>query len=108
MNKLNPTKNRIKMMHIFKQLEEIFIKSKTNNETDDEADDEVDNEQPDTTSMPALDSEESAEQKRNKKGHGLKELTPDQMLSRLLSLAQLNAGNNSENLKMRQESYYTL
>ena len=36
----------------------------------------------------------------NQKGQGLKILTPDQMLSRLpISLAQLNAGNNSEKLK---------
>ena len=36
----------------------------------------------------------------NKKGQGLKILTPDQMLSRLpISLAQLKAGNNSEKLK---------
>ena len=36
----------------------------------------------------------------NKKEQGLKMLTPDQMLSRLpISLAQLNAGNNSEKLK---------
>ena len=33
-------------------------------------------------------------------GKGLKILTPSQMLSRLpISLAQLNAGNNSEKLK---------
>ena len=33
-------------------------------------------------------------------GQGLKILTPDQMLNRLpISLAQLNAGNNSEKLK---------
>ena len=36
----------------------------------------------------------------NKKGQGLKILTPDQMLSRLpISLAQLKTGNNSEKLK---------
>ena len=36
----------------------------------------------------------------NKKGSGLKILTPNQMLSRLpITLAQLNAGNNSEKLK---------
>ena len=36
----------------------------------------------------------------NQKGQGLKILTPDQMLSRLpISLAQLNAVNNSEKLK---------
>ena len=35
-----------------------------------------------------------------KQGLGLKVLTPDQILRRLpISLAQLNAGNNSEKLK---------
>ena len=51
--------------------------------------------QPDTTNMP-----ESAAQRRNQQGKGLKILTPNQMLSRLpISLAQLKAGNNSEKLK---------
>ena len=37
---------------------------------------------------------------RNQEGQGLKILTPNQMLSRLpISLAQLNAGNNSEKFK---------
>ena len=37
---------------------------------------------------------------QNQEGRGLKLLTPDQMLSRLLiSLAQIKAGNNRENLK---------
>ena len=50
--------------------------------------------------MPELESEESAEQKRNKQGKGLKTLTPNQMFSRLpITLAQLKAGNNSEKLK---------
>ena len=50
--------------------------------------------------MPELESEESAAQRRNQQGKGLKILTPNQMLSRLpISLAQLNAGNNSEKLK---------
>ena len=42
-------------------------------------------------------------------GQGLKILTPNQMLSRLpISLAQLNAGNNSEKLKtdLRQLLHY--
>ena len=39
-------------------------------------------------------------QLEQQKGEGLKIVTPDQMLSRLLiSLAQLKAGNNSEKLK---------
>ena len=38
--------------------------------------------------------------KQNQQGHGLKILTPDQMLSRLpISLAQLKAGNSSRKLK---------
>ena len=50
--------------------------------------------------MPDLESEESATQRRNQQGKGLKILTPNQMLCRLpISLAQLNAGNISEKLK---------
>ena len=50
--------------------------------------------------MPELESEESAAERRNQPGQGLKILTPDQMLSRLpITLAQLKAGNNSEKLK---------
>ena len=50
--------------------------------------------------MPYLESEESAEQRRNQKGGGLKILTPDQMLSRLpIPLAQLKAENKLEKLK---------
>ena len=57
-------------------------------------------EEPDTTDMPELESEESVAEKRNQPGKGLKILTPDQMLSRLpITLAQLKAGNNSQKLK---------
>ena len=50
--------------------------------------------------MPDLESEESAEQEKNRKGQGLKILTPNQMLSRLpVTLAQLKARNDSEKLK---------
>ena len=57
---------------------------------------------PDTTDMPELESEESAAERRNQQGQGLKILTPDQMLSRLpITLAQLKAGNNS--LKRKNE-----
>ena len=50
--------------------------------------------------MPDLESEESAAQRRNQQGQGLKRLTPNQMISRLpISLAQLKSGNNSEKLK---------
>ena len=82
---------------------------------DDESDDEFytpkeleiilepsnfENEEETPRDMPDLQTEESAEQRRKTKGHGLKILTPEQMLSRLpISLAQLKAGNNSEKLK---------
>ena len=57
-------------------------------------------EEPDTTDMSDLESEESAAERRIKKGQGLKILTTNQMLSRLpITLAQLKAGNNSEKLK---------
>ena len=50
--------------------------------------------------IPDLETEEPAAQERNKQVKLLKLLTPSQMLSRLpISLAQLNAGNNSEKLK---------
>ena len=56
-------------------------------------------EQLETTDMPKLESEESAEQNRKQKDVGLKILTPNQMLSMLpITLAQLKTGNNSEKL----------
>ena len=58
------------------------------------------NKQPDTTNMSDLETEESATQRRNQKGKGVKILTPQQLLTRLpISLAQLKAGNNSAKLK---------
>ena len=49
---------------------------------------------------PELESEESAAQRRNQRGQGLKILTPEQMISRLpISLAQLKARNNSQKHK---------
>ena len=49
--------------------------------------------------MPELEEEESATEGRNQHWQELKILTPDQMLSRLpITLAQLKAGNNFQNL----------
>ena len=71
----------------------------SNDKKTDEQPDTKD-EQPDTTDMPELESEESAEQRRNHQRKGVKILTPNQMLSRLsITLAQLKSGNNSEKLK---------
>ena len=48
--------------------------------------------------MPPLETEEEAAQRQ--KGHGLKILTPKQMITRLpILLAKLKAGNNSQKLK---------
>ena len=67
------------------------------------------NEQPDTTEMPKLESEESAVKRRNQPGNGLKVLTPDQMLSRLpICLAQIKAGNNLQKLKNEIRNYCIL
>ena len=45
----------------------------------------------------------------NQSGQGLKVLTPNKMLSGLpISLAQLKAGNNSKNLKMKLGNYCIL
>ena len=50
--------------------------------------------------MLELESEESAAERRNQEGQGLKILTPDQILSGLtIALAQLKAGNNSQKHK---------
>ena len=69
---------------------------------------QVFDEQLDTRDMPELESEESVAERRNQQGQGLKTLTPDQMISRLpIILAQLKAGNNSQNLinEIRQLLY---
>ena len=47
--------------------------------------------------------------KKIQPGGGLRILTPNQMLSRSpISLAQIKAGKNSENLKMKLDNYYIL
>ena len=49
--------------------------------------------------MSELESKESAAERRNQQGQGLKILTPDQMLSRLpITFAQLKVENNSPKL----------
>ena len=59
--------------------------------------DEAGDEPLDTTDIPDLEIEESADRRRKHKGHKLKILTPQQMLRRVpISLAQLRAGNNSK------------
>ena len=49
----------------------------------DEKESGITTQQPDTTDMPDLKTEESAAQRRNQQGKGSKILKPNQMLSRL-------------------------
>ena len=87
-SKIRSTQPRQKMLQIFNYLKENFNEPKT------------DDEELNTIDMPDSESEESAAQRRNQQGKGLKILTPNQMLSRLpISLVQLKAGNNSQKLK---------
>ena len=84
-----PTRNQENMLKTLSLLKQI-LKPK----------DKKSDEQPDTRDMPEIESEESAAQRRNQQGKGLKILTANQMFSRLqISSAQLKAGNNSEKLK---------
>ena len=60
---------------------------------------EIKNEKPDEISGIIREIIHFNEEVQKQRGSGLKILTPDQMLSRLsITLAQLNAGNNSEKL----------
>ena len=68
---------------IFPYIDGFQIEKETDEERDEDTDEEMD-----TTIMPELESEESAAERRNQKGKGIKILTPNQMLSRLpISLA---------------------
>ena len=95
------------MLNILILVDEIFtgkIKSiKTNKVLPEISEEKSDtqkkesDEQTDTTDTPELETEQSAAERRNRQGKGLKILTPDQMLSRLpTTLAQLKAGNTAE------------
>ena len=111
LNRLKPTKPREEMLPIFKQLQEIFMGPKADDETNYElANNEAENEQPDTADVSDLESEEPVKQRGKQKAEGLKILTPQQMLSRLpISLPQLETGNNSENFKNEiRQLFYSL
>ena len=107
--------NQTKVIILFFMIEEIFtgefkqyklsstkywlLKSKSDKKKSSMVEQKSDK-QPGTTDMPELESKESTAQRRNQQGKRLKILTPNQMLNRLpITLAQLNAGNNSEKLK---------
>ena len=115
-NDYNPRKNQIKLKEkddTLKSAKKLFIiRGKITNafsegifpyidgfQAEKESDEETDKEL-DTKIIPELESEESAAERWNQEGEGVKILTPNQLLSRLpISLAQLKAGNNSEKLR---------
>ena len=94
--KLYETKNKNKNNELVEE-----IKNRWNNLKDEikkMSEDEKEIEQPDK--ILKIVEEILEFNKQNQSGKGLKILTPNQMLSRLpISLAQLKAGNDSENLK---------
>ena len=84
---------------IFTYIDGFQAEKDTDEDTDEDTDGDKDEEM-NTTIMTELGSEESAAERRDIQGKGIKILTPNQMLSRLpISLAQLQAGNNSGKLK---------
>ena len=109
-NQVSLNLNQVEVINTLFMVDEIFtgeIKTvKANNEgalevfkEKSDREKQESDEQPDTTNMLELESEESAEQNKKQRGVGLKILTPDQMLSRLsITLVQLKAGNNSQKL----------
>ena len=69
--KSRTTKARTKMVNIFKHFKEIFVRLVTDDKiydkTNDKTDYETDEQQPDTTDMPDLEQEKSAEQNEKSK-----------------------------------------
>ena len=69
--KSRTTKARTKMVNIFKHFKEIFVRLVTDDKiydkTSDKTDYETDEQQPDTTDMPDLEQEKSAEQNEKSK-----------------------------------------
>ena len=85
----------------YKRVDNKYVLSRTKfGEKESDIRTQQSDERPDTREIGDLESEESAAQRRNQQGQGLKILALNQMFSRLpISLAQLKAGNNSEKPK---------
>ena len=85
------------MKEIFKEVRKIYIPPRTSlADEKSDADTDSQSEKLDIAQGEKSESDEETEQKRK----GLKILTPKQMVTRLpILLAQLKAGNNSQNLK---------
>ena len=80
-NKSPLTRSQNKMLETLLLLKELIDKPMYKNSGEEK---QKSHEESDITDMPELESEESAAERRNRHGRGLKILTPDQMLSRLL------------------------
>ena len=98
--------NQVNFVNILFMVDAIFIGKSKSVGVDNEGSFEIfeekqeSDEEPVTTDMPELESEESAAERRNQPGKGRKILTPAEMLRRLpISLAQLKVRNNSQKLK---------
>ena len=80
------------MVEVYKELRKIFIKPETPDDTDTDTDSE--SEKLDIAQGRKSESDEESEQK----GKSLKITTAKQMIAKLsILLAQLKAGNNSQN-----------
>ena len=88
----------------FPYIDGFQVEKETDEDTDEDTDEEID-----TTIMPELESEDSAAERSNQQGKGIKLLTPNQMLSRSpISLAKLQAGNSSNKLKNETTIVFSL
>ena len=80
---------------IFPYIDRFKVEKESNEESDEDSNEKstLENEEIGTTDdIPDSESEESAAERRNQRGQGLKILTPNQMFSKLsISLAQLKA-----------------
>ena len=102
-NQTNPTEPRLRMLNIFKLLQEILIRDKTKQAEDTKSETiPEESEKHDVATggkdIPDLETEEETEKRQ--KAQGLKIMTPSQLITRLpILLAQFNAGNNSNKLE---------
>ena len=112
-NQINPTEPRLRMLNIFKLLQEILIREKPKQAEDTKSETiPEESEKHDVATggkdIPDLETEEETEKRQ--KAQGLKIMTPSQLTTRLpILLAQLNAGNNSNKLENEtRQIFYSL
>ena len=107
--KLFKTKDKKKNSEFLEEIKNRWNKSK--NEIEKMSKDKIENDKPNQILELVNEIFDfNKEIQKQKEDSGLKILTPNRMLSRLpITLAQLNAGNNSEKLKNEiRQSFYSL